>query len=40
MKSSGFGRESGYQAVYDYTRAKTVWVNTSDAPLGSKFVAR
>ena len=35
MKSSGFGRESGYQAVYDYTRAKTVWVNTSDVSLGS-----
>jgi len=33
-------RESGYQAVYDYTRPKTVWVNTSDAPLGSQFVAR
>jgi acyl-CoA reductase-like NAD-dependent aldehyde dehydrogenase len=40
MKSSRFGRESGYQAVYDYTRAKTVWINTSDAPLGSQFVAR
>jgi acyl-CoA reductase-like NAD-dependent aldehyde dehydrogenase len=40
MKSSGFGRESGYQAVYDSTRAKTVWINTSDAPLGSQFVAR
>ena len=40
MKNSGYGRESGYQAVYDYTRPKTVWVNTSDAPLGSQFVAR
>ena len=40
MKNSGYGRESGYQAVYDYTRPKTVWVNTSDVPLGSQFVAR
>jgi aldehyde dehydrogenase (NAD+) len=40
MKHSGYGRESGFQAVYDYTRPKTVWMNTSDEPLGSQFVAR
>jgi acyl-CoA reductase-like NAD-dependent aldehyde dehydrogenase len=40
MKNSGYGRESGLQAVYDYTRPKTVWMNTSDEPLGSQFVAR
>jgi acyl-CoA reductase-like NAD-dependent aldehyde dehydrogenase len=40
MKNSGYGRESGFQAVYDYTRPKTVWINTSDAPLGSQFVSR
>ena len=40
MKTSGYGRESGFQAVYDYTRPKTVWINTSDATLGSQFVAR
>ena len=40
MKNSGYGRESGYQAVYDYTRPKTVWMNTSDTPLASQFVAR
>ena len=40
MKNSGYGRESGLQAVYDYTRPKTVWINTSDEPLGSQFVAR
>ena len=40
MKGSGYGRESGFQAVYDYTRPKTVWMNTSDEPLGSQFVAR
>ena len=40
MKNSGYGRESGLQAVYDYTRPKTVWINTSDATLGSQFVAR
>ena len=40
IKNSGYGRESGMQAVYDYTRPKTVWINTSDEPLGSQFVAR
>ena len=40
MKNSGYGRESGLQAVYDYTRPKTTWINTSDEPLGNQFVAR
>jgi len=40
MKSSGYGRESGFQAVYDYTRPKTVWMNTSDAPVGNPFQMR
>ncbi len=39
-KNSGYGRESGYQAVYDYTRPKTVWMNTSAEPLGSMFVIK
>jgi aldehyde dehydrogenase (NAD+) len=37
---SGYGRESGFQAVYDYTRPKTVWINTSSDPLPSQFVTR
>ncbi|MGF1445342.1 MAG: aldehyde dehydrogenase [Pikeienuella sp.] len=40
MQLSGYGRESGFQAVRDYTRAKTVWINTSDTPLDSQFVGR
>ncbi len=40
VKNSGYGRESGYQAVMDYTRPKTVWINTSDTPLGNQFVSR
>jgi acyl-CoA reductase-like NAD-dependent aldehyde dehydrogenase len=40
MKSSGYGRESGFQAVYDYTRPKTVWMNTSDDPITNPFVMR
>ena len=32
LKGSGYGREGGFQAVYDYTRPKTVWMNMSDNP--------
>ncbi|MEO1139918.1 MAG: aldehyde dehydrogenase [Pseudomonadota bacterium] len=40
MKASGYGRESGFQAVYDYTRPKTVWMNLSDAPMANPFQMR
>ncbi len=40
FKDSGYGRESGLQALYDYTRPKTVWINTSDEPLANPFVMR
>ncbi|MEM7541773.1 MAG: aldehyde dehydrogenase [Pseudomonadota bacterium] len=37
-KESGFGRESGLDAIHDYTRAKTVWINTSAEPIADPFV--
>jgi len=37
-KNSGYGRESGLQAIYDYTRTKTVWLNTSPEPITDPFV--
>ena len=40
VKGSGYGRESGFQAIYDYTRPKTIWVNTSDEPTANPFVMR
>ena len=40
MKTSGYGRESGLQALYDYTRPKTVWMNLSDEPLANPFKPR
>ncbi len=40
MKTSGYGRESGFQAIYDYTRPKTVWMNMSDEPLANPFQPR
>ena len=40
FKESGYGREGGLQAVYDYTRPKTVWINTSSDPMANPFVMR
>ena len=40
MKTSGYGRESGLQAVYDYTRPKTVWMNLSEDSIGNPFEPR
>jgi aldehyde dehydrogenase (NAD+) len=40
VKASGFGRESGFQAVYDYTRPKTVWMNMSEEPVANPFQPR
>ena len=40
VKGSGYGREAGMQAVYDYTRPKTVWMNLSDAPIANPFKMR
>jgi acyl-CoA reductase-like NAD-dependent aldehyde dehydrogenase len=40
FKDSGYGRESGAQAIYDYTRPKTVWINTSSEPIADPFVMR
>ena len=40
FKNSGYGRESGLQAICDYTRSKTVWLNTSSEPIANPFVMR
>jgi acyl-CoA reductase-like NAD-dependent aldehyde dehydrogenase len=37
---SGLGREAGPEALLDYTRTKSVWINTSDAPIADPFVMR
>lgn len=37
---SGYGRESGLEALRAYTRPKTVWINTSDAPVANPFRPR
>jgi aldehyde dehydrogenase (NAD+) len=40
IKTSGHGRESGLQALRDYTRTKTVWMNVSDTPVANPFQPR
>lgn len=37
---SGNGREGGLAAALDFTRTKTVWLNTSDQPFQDPFVMR
>lgn len=37
---SGLGREAGADAILEYTRTKSVWINTSEAPIADPFVMR
>jgi len=37
---SGYGREAGRDAIRDYTRTKTTWINTSETPMANPFVMR
>ena len=37
---SGYGREAGLDVIYDYTRTKSVWINTSSEPMANPFVMR
>ena len=39
-RQTGHGRESGMDVMHDYTRTKTVWINTSDEPMPDPFVMR
>ncbi|MBL4749046.1 MAG: aldehyde dehydrogenase [Amylibacter sp.] len=39
-KDTGYGRESGMDTMLDYSRTRTVWINTSDAPMADPFVMR
>ncbi|MBE9637511.1 aldehyde dehydrogenase [Salipiger mangrovisoli] len=37
---SGYGREAGMEAIKDYTRTRTTWINTSAEPMANPFVMR
>ncbi len=40
FKSSGVGVEHGQETIKDYTRLKSVWINTSEDPVADPFVMR
>ena len=40
FKNSGSGREAGIDAIYDYTRTKTVWISTSTESMANPFTMR
>ena len=40
FKQSGGSREAGIDVIYDYTRTKTIWINTSKEPMSNPFVIR
>ena len=40
FNQSGYGREAGREAILDYTRVKTTWINTSEEPMANPFVMR
>ena len=40
FKNSGFGRESGMEAIKDYSNTKTTWISTSKNPIEDPFTVR
>lgn len=40
FNQSGYGREAGAEAILDYTRTKTTWINISEEPMSNPFVMR
>jgi aldehyde dehydrogenase (NAD+)/betaine-aldehyde dehydrogenase len=38
--ATGNGREAGMDAIWDYTRTKTIWINTSETPIDDPFIMR
>jgi acyl-CoA reductase-like NAD-dependent aldehyde dehydrogenase len=40
FKDSGLGKENGFEGALSFTRTKSIWVNTSDEPIGDPFVVR
>jgi len=40
VKQSGGSREAGIDAIHEYTRTKTTWINTSSEPMSNPFIMR
>jgi len=37
---TGYGRESGIDAIRNCTRTKSIWINTSGVPMVDPFIMR
>jgi acyl-CoA reductase-like NAD-dependent aldehyde dehydrogenase len=40
FKNSGVGIEHGIESMYEYTRLKSIWINTDEGPVSDPFVMR
>lgn len=40
FKSSGVGVEHGTETMKEYTRLKSIWINTDEGPVPDPFVMR
>lgn len=40
FKTSGVGVEHGIESIHEYTRVKSVWINTDESPLADPFIMR
>ena len=40
FKNSGVGVEHGTETIKEYTRLKSVWINTSEEPVADPFIMR
>lgn len=40
FKNSGVGIEHGFESMHEYTRLKSVWINTDEGPVADPFVMR
>ncbi|MDQ4489955.1 aldehyde dehydrogenase [Sinomonas sp. ASV486] len=40
FKSSGVGIEHGLESMHEYTRLKSIWINTDEGPVSDPFVMR